>query len=150
MNGDGATADTMTIRQMCDAFDVTARTLRFYESKDLLAPIRSGTRRLFTRRDRARLKLILRGRRFGFTLDEIGELLDLYDIGDGQATQLRRTLEIASAHLASLEHRRRDLDEAIAELKAQMEWGEARLGRKGARAAPRPLPETPRPAAPGA
>lgn len=135
----GETAgDTMTIREMCDAFDVTPRTLRFYESKELLAPIRIGTRRLFTRRDRARLKLILRGRRFGFSLDEIGELLDLYDIGDGQATQLARTMEVASAHLESLERRRAELDEAIAELRAQMDWGAAHLARHTTRApAPR-------------
>lgn len=118
---------TMTIREMCDAFDVTPRTLRFYESKNLLAPTRIGTRRLFTRRDRARLKLILRGRRFGFSLDEIGELLDLYDLGDGQATQLRRSLDLAGEHLSALEHRRAEIDEAIAELREQMAWGAARL-----------------------
>lgn len=146
------TTETMTIREMCDMFDVTPRTLRFYESKGLLAPERIGTRRLFTRRDRARLKLILRGRRFGFSLDEIGELLDLYDIGDGQKTQIKRTLELASEHLASLKRRRRDLDEAIAELKEQMEWGAAMIGRKlplstaPARAA---AADAPRPAAPG-
>ncbi len=71
--------ETMTIRQMCDAFDVTPRTLRFYEQKELLFPIRIGTRRLFTRRDRARLKLILRGKRFGFNLEDLRQLLDLYD-----------------------------------------------------------------------
>ena len=68
----------MTIREMCDAFDVTPRTLRFYESKELLFPERDGQKRLFTRRDRARLKLILRGKRFGFSLEEIRQLLDLY------------------------------------------------------------------------
>src|SRR6056297_2417478 len=61
----------MTIREMCDAFDVTPRTLRFYEAKELLFPIREGQKRLFTKRDRARLKLILRGKRFGFSLEEI-------------------------------------------------------------------------------
>mgnify|MGYP003631215596 CR=1 FL=1 len=70
--------DTMTIRQMCDAFDVTPRTLRFYEAKELIFPIREGQKRLFTKRDRARLKLILRGKRFGFSLEEIRQLLDLY------------------------------------------------------------------------
>ena len=63
--------DVMTIREMCDAFDVTPRTLRFYESKELLAPHREGNRRLYSRRDRARLKLILRGKRLGFSLNEI-------------------------------------------------------------------------------
>ena len=62
------TQDYMTIRQMCDLFGVTARTLRFYEAKELLAPVREGQKRLFTKRDRARLKLILRGKRFGFSI----------------------------------------------------------------------------------
>ena len=70
--------DLMTIREMCDAYDVTPRTLRFYEAKELLSPLRDGTRRLFTRRDRARLKLILRGKRFGFSLEDIRQTLDLY------------------------------------------------------------------------
>ena len=67
----------MSIRELCDAFDVTPRTLRFYEAKELLAPLRQGTRRLYTRRERARLKLILRGKRFGFSLEDIRQLLDL-------------------------------------------------------------------------
>ncbi|MEL7278065.1 MAG: MerR family transcriptional regulator, partial [Pseudomonadota bacterium] len=70
-----------TISEMCADFDVTARTLRFYEAKELLSPIREGSRRLFTKRDRARLKLILMGKRFGFSLEEIRQLLNLYDIG---------------------------------------------------------------------
>ncbi len=88
----------MTIREMCDAFDVTPRTLRFYEAKELLFPIREGQKRLFTRRDRARLKLILRGKRFGFSLEEIRQLLDLYDTGDGQhdAARARPTRSAAS------------------------------------------------------
>jgi DNA-binding transcriptional MerR regulator len=72
-------SDLMTIRQMCDAYEVTPRTLRFYEAKELLTPVRDGTRRLFTRRDRARLTLILRGKRFGFSLEDIRQTLDLYD-----------------------------------------------------------------------
>ncbi|MBF9035088.1 MerR family DNA-binding protein [Rhodobacterales bacterium HKCCE2091] len=110
----------MTIRQMCDAFDVTPRTLRFYEQKELLFPNREGQKRLFTRRDRARLKLILRGKRFGFSLEEIRQLLDLYELGDGQATQLARTLDVARRHLGELEERRAELDNAIGELRSQM------------------------------
>lgn len=117
------TEDTMTIRAMCDTFGVTARTLRFYESKELLAPIRDGQKRLFTRRDRARLKLILRGKRFGFPLEEIRQLLDLYDVGDQQLTQYRKTMERARAHLATLKKQREELDEAIADLSAQIDWG---------------------------
>ncbi len=112
--------ETMTIREMCDAFDVTPRTLRFYESKELLFPIREGQKRLFTRRDRARLKLILRGKRFGFSLEEIRQLLELYYVGDQQETQLSRTLEVARARLDDLERRRAELDDAIDEMKSQM------------------------------
>ena len=93
------TDDVMTIREMCDSFDVTPRTLRFYEAKELLFPIREGTKRLFTRRDRARLKLIMRGKRFGFSREEIRQLLDLYDIGDQQMTQLSKSYESARARL---------------------------------------------------
>lgn len=114
------TDDTMTIREMCDAFDVTPRTLRFYESKELLFPIREGHKRLFTRRDRARLKLILRGKRFGFSLEEIRQLLDLYYRGDQQATQLAATLEIARDRLADMERQRDELNAAIGDMKSQM------------------------------
>ena len=116
--------ETMTIREMCDAFDVTPRTLRFYEAKELLFPIREGQKRLFTRRDRARLKLILRGKRFGFSLEEIRQLLDLYHMGDQQQTQLARTYDIARKRLADMESQRAELDAAIADLKEQMKWGE--------------------------
>ncbi|MGI3186956.1 MerR family transcriptional regulator [Nioella aestuarii] len=112
--------ETMSIREMCDAFEVTPRTLRFYESKELLFPIREGQKRLFTRRDRARLKLILRGKRFGFSLEEIRQLLELYYVGDQQETQLKRTLEVARERLDDLERRRAELDDAIDEMKSQM------------------------------
>ena len=117
----------MTIREMCDAFDVTPRTLRFYEAKELLFPIREGQKRLFTKRDRARLKLILRGKRFGFSLEEIRQLLDLYHMGDQQQTQLARTYEIAQKRLSDMEAQRDELDQAIEELKEQMRWGEKML-----------------------
>ncbi len=113
--------DQMTIREMCDAFDVTPRTLRFYEAKELLNPIRQGTRRLYTRRDRARLKLILRGTRFGFSLEDIRQTLDLYDRDGGNSTQLLRTWQLAQDRLAAMEAQRAELDEAIAELKAELE-----------------------------
>jgi len=118
---------TMTIREMCDAFDVTPRTLRFYEAKELLFPIREGQKRLFTKRDRARLKLILRGKRFGFSLEEIRQLLDLYDMGDQQQTQLARTYEIARDRLADMESQRDELNEAIDDLRDQLKWGEKML-----------------------
>lgn len=114
----------MTIRQMCDAFDVTPRTLRFYESKELLFPQREGQKRLFTKRDRARLKLILRGKRFGFRLEEIRQLLDLYDKGDQQLTQLTSAYDIAQDRLVDLERQRDELTTAITDLQDQMKWGE--------------------------
>ena len=116
--------DTKTIREMCDEFGVTPRTLRFYEAKELLFPHRIGQRRLFTKRDRARLKLILRGKRFGFSLEEIRQLLELYHMDDQQLTQLTRTYEIAQARLADMERQRNELDEAISDLKDQLKWGE--------------------------
>ncbi|MBY6006237.1 MerR family transcriptional regulator [Salipiger bermudensis] len=117
----------MTIREMCDMFDVTPRTLRFYEQKELLFPVREGQKRLFTRRDRARLKLILRGKRFGFSLEEIRQLLDLYDMGDQQHTQIARTYEIAQQRLDDLQKQRDELDAAINDLKDQLAWGERML-----------------------
>ena len=91
--------ETHTIGEMCAAFGVTPRTLRFYEAKELLAPIREGQKRLYTRRCRARLKLILQGKRFGFSLEDIRQLLNLYDIGDQQVTQIARTY--AARHRAA-------------------------------------------------
>ncbi|QPH54364.1 MerR family transcriptional regulator [Pontivivens ytuae] len=120
-----------TIGQMCAEFDVTPRTLRFYESKELLFPVRDGSRRLFTRRDRARLKLILQGKRFGFSLEEIRQLLDLYDIGDQQRTQLARTYEVAMERLSAMKAQRDELTAAIGELEEQMETARDILRARG-------------------
>ena len=125
------TADEMTIREMCDAFAVTPRTLRFYEQKELLFPARIGQKRLFSKRDRARLKLILRGKRFGFSLEEIRQLLDLYYVGDQQETQLSRTLDIARDRLQDMERQRAELDVAIYDLKSQMGLVEEMLATVG-------------------
>lgn len=116
--------ETLTIREMSDAFDVTPRTLRFYEAKELLFPERAGQKRLFTKRDRARLKLILRGKRFGFSLEEIRQLLDLYYKGDGQMSQLQQTFDLARTRLTDLEKQRTDLDEAITNLREQLKFVE--------------------------
>jgi len=120
-----------TIGQMCDEFDVTPRTLRFYESKELLFPKREGSRRLFTRSDRARLVLILRGKRFGFSLEEIRQLLDLYNIGDQQRTQIARTYSVAMERLESMRAQRDELDAAIGELEHQMELARGILKSRG-------------------
>jgi DNA-binding transcriptional MerR regulator len=117
----------LTIRQMCELFDVTPRTLRFYEAKELLFPRRVGQKRLFSRRDRARMKLILRGKRYGFSLEDIRQLLDLYGGGEGQFIQIARTLEIAQDRLNDMEARRAELDSAIDDLKAQIAEGESIL-----------------------
>lgn len=119
-------SDVMTIREMCEAYDVTPRTLRFYEAKELLTPIRLGTRRLFTRRDRARLALILRGKRFGFSLEDIRQTLDLYDRDGGLTAQRQRAYELALERLAAMEAQRAELDLAIAELKAELADAEAK------------------------
>lgn len=126
------TEDVMGIREMCEAFDVTPRTLRFYEAKELLFPIRDGQKRLFTRRDRARLKLILRGKRFGFSLESIRQLLDMYDMGDQQHKQLAETLKVARERLAEMEKQRDELGAAIAELGEQIKLGESAMSQMAA------------------
>jgi DNA-binding transcriptional MerR regulator len=118
------TEETKTIREMCEAFEVTPRTLRFYEAKELLFPIREGQKRLFTKRDGARLKLILRGKRFGFSLEQIRQLLDMYQPGPKQLNQMSKTYEIALERLSDMERQRDELNEAIGELKEQIAWGE--------------------------
>lgn len=118
------TEDRLTIRQMCDKFAVTPRTLRFYESKELLSPDRIGQKRLFTRRDQARMKLILRGKRFGFSLEDIRQLLALYYVGDGQRLQISRTLQVANDRLDELIRRRDELNDAIKDLKSQIHEGQ--------------------------
>ena len=125
------TDELYTIGRMCDEFDVTPRTLRFYEAKELLSPVREGQKRLFTRRDRARLKLILQGKRFGFSLEEIRQLLNLYDIGDGRMTQIARTYELGQKHLVRMVAQRDELNTAIDELKVQLKWGEDYMARNG-------------------
>ena len=115
--------DQMTIREMCDLFDVTPRTLRFYEAKELISPIRDGQKRLYTKRDRARLKLILRGKKFGFSREEIRQLLEMYHMQDQQQTQMTKTYELAQIRLQELKRQREDLDQTIEELEEQIRWG---------------------------
>ncbi len=126
--------DMMTIREMCEAFDVTARTLRFYEQKELLFPTRIGQKRLYGRRDRARLKLILKGKRFGVSLEDIRQLLDTYD-SEGAAAQVQKSYEMAKMRLEALQAERDEIDATIRALKEQMAWGAELLGSKGSAAA---------------
>ncbi|MBY6155313.1 MerR family DNA-binding transcriptional regulator [Vannielia litorea] len=121
----------LTIREMCDAFNVTARTLRFYEAKELLFPVREGQKRLFTKRDQARLKLILRGKRFGFSLEDIRQLLDLYDMENGEHRQLEASVQMAEQRVEEMEEQRAELATAITELKAQIDWGKGTLADNG-------------------
>ena len=122
---------TFTISKMCEKFDVTPRTLRFYEAKELLFPIRQNQKRFFTRRDQARLKLILQGKRFGFSLEEIRQLLNLYDIGDQQTTQLARTYELAEQRLSIMKSQRDELNSAIIDLKRMLKLGSKELLKRG-------------------
>lgn len=105
-----------SIGDMCDSFGVTARALRFYEDEQLIAPERRGTARIYSERDRARLTWILRGKRVGFSLNDIREMLDLYDVGDRQLTQRRVTLERCLERIAALRRQKEDIDTTIAEL----------------------------------
>lgn len=127
----------MTIREMCEAFGVTPRTLRFYEAKELIFPVRDGQKRLYNRTDRARLKLIMRGKRFGFSLEEIRQLLDLYNLDDQGATQLAKSYEIAKERLAAMVLQRDELSEAIVDLTKQIGWAEKMLATTNSNSAPR-------------
>ncbi|HHN67819.1 MAG TPA: MerR family DNA-binding transcriptional regulator [Thermopetrobacter sp.] len=109
-------ARTWSISQLCREFDVTPRALRFYEQKGLLNPRRRGWTRIYDYRDRARLILILRGKRVGFKLSEIKEMLDLYHLRDGQEKQLRLASRKMRERLEALKRQRVELEEAIQEL----------------------------------
>ena len=123
---------TYSIGQMCADFDVTPRTLRFYEQKELLTPIREGQKRIFTQRDRGRLKLILRGKRFGFSLEDIRQWLNLYDLGDGQVTQLTLWVENATKQMDTLRAQRDDLEDAMSELQGLIDVAKGELANRTA------------------
>ena len=108
--------EVLTISDLSEEFGVTARALRFYEDEGLIAPQRRGTARLYAQRDRARLAWILRGKRVGFSLGEIREMIDLYDVGDGRRVQRDTAIDRCRARVATLAAQKRDIDAAIAEL----------------------------------
>lgn len=107
---------TWTIREIADEFDVTHRTVRHYEELGLITPERRGTTRVYHRRDRTRLGLILRGKRLGFPLEQIRTIIDLYDAPRGRKSQLEYVLAQIDERRADLEQRRRDIEDALAEL----------------------------------
>jgi DNA-binding transcriptional MerR regulator len=108
---------SFTIRQLTKEFGVTARTLRFYEDEGLIAPERRGQTRIYSARDRARIIIILRGRRVGFALAEIREILDLYDVHDGGVRQTMHARKKFEEQLHKLERQKVDIEESLVELR---------------------------------
>lgn len=131
-NDDSTKKTQFTIGDLAKEFGCTLRTLRFYEDKGLLNPKRDGLNRLYNRRDRARLKLVLMGKRVGFSLTEIRDMLDLYDLRDGQVTQLRVALSRFNEQIAVLEDQRKDIEQAIEELSRTVEIVSGMLKQKEA------------------
>lgn len=109
---------TYTITELAREFGVTPRAIRHYEDQGLLAPRRAGQARIYNRRDRTRLRLTLRGKRLGFSLAEIGEMLDLYDATHDEAQQLTRFLQALSKRKAILEQQREDIEAVLTEISA--------------------------------
>lgn len=107
---------TWSITELATEYDVTLRTIRFYEDRGLLCPERRGTTRIFHARDRIRLGLILRGKRLGFSLDEIATIVNMYDAEPGEAGQLRYLIEQIEVRRVELQRRREDIEETLAEL----------------------------------
>jgi DNA-binding transcriptional MerR regulator len=120
-------ARTYTIRQLCLEFKCTPRALRFYEDKGLLTPARDGMNRVYSYRDRARLQLILRGKRVGLSLAEIGEILDLYEADESGAAQAAKSLRKFKERIVALEQQKQDIDAAIAQLQSGITEMERRL-----------------------
>ncbi len=109
---------TFTITELSREFGVTPRTIRYYEAQGLLAPAREGQQRVYAKRDRTRLKLALRGKRLGFSLAEIRELIDMYDTARDEGTQLTKFLAGLEQRKAVLVQQRKDIDELLAEIAA--------------------------------
>jgi DNA-binding transcriptional MerR regulator len=113
---DDRNRETYSISDLSEEFGVTARALRFYEDEGLIAPQRKGLSRIYGKRDRARLAWIMRAKNVGFSLSEIREMIDLYDIDDGRVTQKLVTVEKCQQKIDALEKQRNDIDSSIKEL----------------------------------
>jgi DNA-binding transcriptional MerR regulator len=120
---------TYTIRELTKEFGVTARTLRHYEDEGLIAPARRGQARIYNNRDHARVTLILRGRRVGFSLAEIREILDLYDRGDGGTKQNIHARAKFAERIDALERQRKDIEESLIELHRAVAQMDEHLGK---------------------
>ncbi len=107
---------TFTITELAREFDITPRAIRYYEDQGLISPERAGQSRIYTKRDRTRLKLTLRGRRLGLSLAEIRELIDMYDVGRDQRTQLSKFLAVLARQRAALERQREDIEAVLEEI----------------------------------
>jgi DNA-binding transcriptional MerR regulator len=119
-----------SISELAREFDVTPRAIRFYEDQGLLAPRRDGQRRIYSPRDRTRLKLTLRGKRLGLTLSEIRDLIDMYEPGRDERPQLERFLAVLEAHKAALERQSEDIEAQLAEIAAFEKRVRKQLGGK--------------------
>ena len=109
-------SETFGIAELAREFAVTTRTIRFYEDKNLLSPVRQGQRRVYSLRDRVRLRLIMRGKRLGFALDEIRQMIDLYDVDPSEVTQLHHFLDKIRERQAQLIAQKHDISETLTEL----------------------------------
>jgi len=109
-------ASALTITDLAQEFDITPRAIRFYEDVGLLTPSRAGRNRIYTQRDRTRLKLTLRGKRLGLSLQEIKQLVDMYDSASDTAPQLQAFLDVLAAHRQLLEQQREDIEITLAEI----------------------------------
>jgi len=120
-----------SIGDLAREFDVTPRTIRFYEDQGLLAPRREGQRRIYTQRERTRLKLTLRGKRLGLSLSEIRELIDMYEPGRDERPQLERFLVALESHRSALEQQRTDIEAQLSEIAVFEKRVRKQLGRRG-------------------